>query len=247
MNPQRLLEQFLGPQTNGAMKGKLQSAATALSTPGAKAGLAGLAAGGLLGLLAGSKKTRKIMGGIVGYGGAAALGAFAHRAYRKWQDQKPPTDQALPGGAMSGSVGHSASEASAPDRFSPSAAPASDGQPFELALVKAMIAAANADGHICEEERQAIVAHLSTLNLDVEDKSLVFDALFSPPPLAEIAQLANGVAQASEIYLVSRMLIDPDNATERAYIDALARCLALPPTLVLELESQVSVQMSLAA
>ena len=41
--------------------------------------------GGILGLLLGSKKVRKMTGGLVGYGGAAAIGALAHKAYQNWQ------------------------------------------------------------------------------------------------------------------------------------------------------------------
>ena len=44
-----------------------------------------MAAGGLLGLLLGNKKARKMAGGVAGYGAAAALGALAFKAYQNWQ------------------------------------------------------------------------------------------------------------------------------------------------------------------
>ncbi len=275
MNPQSLLEQFLGPQSGAAANDKLRSATGALSGSSGKAALGGLAAGGLLGLLMGSKKTRKkvgkLAGGVVGYGGAAALGALAHSAYRKWQDQKAETASA---GAAHPAPGHAApaqrAPASAPPpqssyvggpsaapalatpaadevRFAPSAAVGRDGRPFELALVRAMISAANADGHLCEEERKTIFSHMSSLNLDADDKSFVFEALMSPSSLEEIAGLADGVEQATEIYLVSRMAIDVDDPAERVYLDTLAQRLALPPELVAELEKQVTAQTTVAA
>ena len=64
LDPKRLIEQML----NGL--------------GGAQGFAGGAAAGGLLGLLLGNKKMRKAGGGVLGYGGAAVLGALAHRAYR---------------------------------------------------------------------------------------------------------------------------------------------------------------------
>lgn len=255
MNPQALLDQLLGSQTTAAAGEKLRSASNSLSSPNAKVALGGVAAGGLLGLLLGNKKARKkvgkLAGGVVGYGGAAALGALAHRAYQNWQQQKSQPAQAAPAHPPYTPT----SPAPAPNgtlppiepRFDPAANIGNDGRPFALTLVRAMIAAANADGHICEEERKTILAHLSALQLDEDDKSFVFEALMSPSTMDEIADLANGPEQATEVYLVSRMAIDPDDPAEQAYLDSLARRLALDPALVAELESQVKAQISVAA
>ncbi len=251
MNPQKLLDQFLGPQAGAEPGGNAPAASGGLGGLTGATGLAGgLAAGGLLGLLVGNKKARKtvgkLAGGAVGLGGAAALGALAHHAYRKWQDQKAQTPPAaFQGGATNGHAitnTNSAASLPAPDqeRFNPSAITGRDGRPFELALVKAMIAAANADGHICGDERQTIVTHVSALPLEDDEKAFVFDALMSPPTLHEIAGLADGPEQAAELYLASRLAIDPDLPAERAYLDGLARNLALPTELVEALESQAA-------
>ena len=248
MNPQALLGQFLGPDTGAAAGDKLQSATNALSSPNAKVALGGVAAGGLLGLLVGSKKARKtagkLAGGVVGYGGAAALGALAHRAYQKWQDQKAAPASQRPAASAVPAV-----SAPTPTRaaFNPTRIVGADGRPFALTLVRAMIAAANADGHICAEERKTILAHLETLELEDGDKAFVFEALMHPLSVGEIADLANGAEQATEIYLASRLAIDPDNPSERQYLDDLARHLVLPPDLAAELEMQVRAQEPIAA
>ena len=121
MNPQKLLEQFLGPNVLGGLGGQQQGGSVpatresqgsaparggigelisgvlggggqpaqgggslgGFSMPGGSLG--GFAAGGLLGVLLGQKKIRNMAGGLLGYGGAAALGALAHRAYQNWQ------------------------------------------------------------------------------------------------------------------------------------------------------------------
>lgn len=239
MNPQSLLEQFLGPDAARSAGGMMDQARGKLANSGMGGVAGGLAAGGVLGLLLGNKKARKsvgkLAGGAVGYGGAAVLGALAYKAYQNWQAGKQvpqvgaqPAPAALP---------------SAPppegSKFLPETAPASDGRPFELALVLAMIAAANADGHIGPDEQKTIFDRVGQLPLDAEDKGFVFDALAAPPSLKDIAGLAQGPEQAAELYLASRLAIDPDHPMEQAYLEALASRLALPAELVQHLEGQV--------
>src|SRR5690606_42129998 len=49
-----------------------------------------LAAGGLLAMLIGSKKGRRMAGSLVTYGGAAALGLLAYRAFRQLPEGRKP-------------------------------------------------------------------------------------------------------------------------------------------------------------
>ena len=259
MTPQGLLEQFLGPNAAQSAGGAMQNAKGKLANSGLGGVAGGLAAGGLLGVLLGNKKARKkvgkLAGGAVAYGGAAALGALAYRAYQNWQSgqnsgqqapqQVPPSapqsfppSQAAP--QPTAQTAALPSEPPAGSKFLPATAPASDGKPFELALVMAMIAAANADGHIDAEEQRNIFDRVGELPLDAEDKAFVFDSLGNPPSLQDLAALANGPEQAAELYLASRLAIDPDHPGEQAYLEALASRLSLPAELVTHLESQVA-------
>jgi len=255
MNPQSILEQFLGPDVGRSAGGAVQSAKGKLANSGLGGVAGGLVAGGLLGLLIGNKKARKtagkLAGGAVAYGGAAALGALAYRAYQNWQAGQQPGQQApqeVPPSTPPSSVpGQGAapaattpSEPPAGLKFLPATAPARNGKPFELALVMAMIAAANADGHIDADEQRHIFERVGELPLEAEDKAFVFDALGSPPSLQDIVGLADGPEQAAELYLASRLAIDPDHPGEQAYLEALASRLSLPGELVTHLESQVA-------
>ena len=241
MDPQRLLDQFLGPGTGQKAAGAAQAAKGKLASSGLGGVAGGLAAGGLLGVLIGNKKARKKMGklagGVVGYGGAAALGALGYRAYQNWQagKQAPQTQPAAVPQTAPGLPAELPPEGS---KFLPASAPARDGKPFELALVLAMIGAANADGHIGPDEQRAIFDQVGQMPLDAEDKAFVFDALSSPPGLQDIANLAEGPEQAAELYLASRLAIDPDHPAEQAYLEALAGRLALPSELVAHLDGQ---------
>ena len=246
MNAQSLLEQFLGQDTMRTAGGAVESAKGKLANSGMTGIAGGVAAGGLLGLMLGSKKARKtvgkVAGGVVGYGGAAALGALAYRAYQNWQSGQAAPQASAPAAPAGQAVPPQAAPEAPPagSKFLPATAPASDGKPFELALVTAMIAAANADGHIDQDEQKLIFERVGALPLDAEDKGFVFDALGNPPSLQDVAGLAEGPEQAAELYLASRLAIDPDHPMEQAYLEALAHRLSLPPELVAQLEAQVA-------
>lgn len=217
----RLLNQFMGAS----------SGATPGMNPGAGGGdlMKGAAVGGILGLLLGSKKARKMAGGLVGYGGAAAAGALAFKAYQNWQQGKQAT---------TAPVATSADVNDVDPRFLPASID-STGQDFSLTLMTAMISAAKADGHIDATEQAAIFEHVDKLSLDAESKAVVFDLLRQPVNIDALVNAVRGVEQASEVYLVSRMAIDVDHPAERAYVEALAHRLQLPAELVAHLDHQV--------
>ena len=246
MNPEGLLAQFLGPDMGQRVGGAVQVGKEKLAGSGLAGVAGGVAAGGLLGILLGSKKARKsagrIAGGVVGYGGAAALGALAYRAYQNWQSGRPAPRNTHQNAGHNVPAAQPLGAVPAESKFLPAAAPGSNGRPFELAMVMAMIAAANADGHIGPDEQKSIFERVGELPLDAEDKAFVFDALATPPSLQDIASLAGGPEQAAELYLVSRLAIDPDHPMEQAYLEALASRLSLPRELVDHLESQVAAQ-----
>lgn len=264
MNTQKLLEQFLGPNAlsnfggnqpagkspsgsdpqgrpqaasstgigdliSGAM-GSLAGRQSSGGTFGLSRGtIGGVAAGGLLGVLLGTKKGRKMATGAIGYGGVAALGALAYRAYQNWQDGQKVSE------APAATAADTPQEGS---RFA--AVSGADGQPFALALIRAMIAAANADGHIGADEQKQIFDAANRGGLDAEDKAFIFDALQDPLSPDQIAALAVNEEQATELYLAARLAIDPDHPDEKAFLHALSRALKLQPDLVSHLEAQVA-------
>ena len=246
MGLNQLFDQFVGgsqdagnPSQNNGGLGAITNA-----IPGGMMG--GLAAGGLLGVLVGNKKVRKsagkLAGSAVGLAGAAALGAVAFNAYKNWQEGKPAGTQLETPAAPPSShaaLGVPSIPAAEARNFDPETNVGKDGQPFQLTLIKAMIAAANADGHIDADEQRTVYEAVQKMQLDAEDKAIVFDILQNPPSLETIVTLSNGLEQASEIYLVSRMAIDPDHPSEKAYLSDLAAKLGLPDGLVLHLEGQM--------
>ena len=233
-----LLDRFLSPgaavplgtpaaPTQGGLG---ETARATLGRMGGAGGLVGAAAvGGLLGALTGGKKRKG--GGMLSHGGAALLGALAERAWQNWQAGQPPAAAPVAGPADAAAV---------EPRFLPAATPAAGGEPFELALVRAMIGAAAADGHIDAAERARIFDHVEKAGLDAEAKAFVFEALDRGASVAEVAAAAATPEQAAEIYLVSRLAMEPDTPAERAYLAALAHRLRLEPDLVAHLDRQVA-------
>ncbi len=230
LDAKNLLEQFLGPNAGNTLRQAGGNAKQQLDTMGMGGFGGGAVVGGLLGLMLGGKKMKKMAKGVVGYGGAAAAGALAYKAYQNWQQGKA---------AATAPVATPADYSNVDPRFLPETAPAADGQPFQLALIKAMIGAAKADGHIDAEEQKSLFEQVEKMGLDAESKAFVFDALTQPVDIAAIAASARGMEQATEIYLVSRMAIDVDHPAERAYLQALSHRLNLPAELVAHLDHQL--------
>jgi uncharacterized membrane protein YebE (DUF533 family) len=213
MNLQSLLDQILGA---GA------SAAPTRSGTDGKSGHAnfgtGMLAGGVLGLLLGDKRVRKFGGKALTYGGAAALGALAFRAYSNWQQQKA-----------------AAGAAPAPQAAQFLPAPAED---HSRAVLKALIAAAKSDGHIDARERGLIEEKLASLADDPALRSWIDQEVARPLDPAEVAAAAPSMEVASEMYLVSVLAVDAESFMERAYLDALATQLKLPAELRAQLETE---------
>jgi uncharacterized membrane protein YebE (DUF533 family) len=231
MNPQNMLNQFLGqsnqasppsraPQGIAAGIGNLAS-----KIPGGLLG--GAAAGGVMALLVGNKSARKFVGKAASYGGAAVLGGLALKAYENWQQ-----GSAAP--ASSNSNMQSAGMQQEETFSIPEQQPAD----FDLYLVKAMIAAARADGHIDADEQQRIFKAVDQMDLSRETKALLFDLLNKSISVEEIASGANGLEQKTELYLASCLAINPDHPSEQVHLEKLALALQLPAGLAEHLQSQ---------
>lgn len=226
-----LLDQFLGGNAGTGLRNAGNQARDGLNRMSGAGGFAtGAAAGGLLGVLLGNKKARKMAGNVAVYGGAAALGLLAYKAFRNWQAGQ---------NAASAQPASPAEAAQVEPKYLPAAAPAADGQPFELALVRAMVASAKADGHVDAAEQHRLFSEIERIGLDAEAKAWVFDLLARPVSLAEVAGAAANEEQAAEIYLAARLGVDPDHPAEKAFLEALSARLQLPADLIAHLDRQV--------
>ncbi|MGL4918902.1 MAG: tellurite resistance TerB family protein, partial [Aeromonas allosaccharophila] len=183
-----------------------------------KGQMQGALAGGALGLLLGNKKVRKYGGKAAAVGGAAALGGLAYKLYQDWQAQQSAPAQ--PTHPISGLEGNALDARAA-------------------LLVRAMVAAARADGHIDGAERQKIQQYLTEQGQS--DVARWIDAELARPldPHA-LAREVTDMELATEVYLASLLAIEVDHFMERGYLDELARALKLDDNLKGSIERQVA-------
>lgn len=235
MSLNNILNQFLGSSSatpdsgNTSSTGVGQSVSNLVSgIPGGLAG--GAAAGGIMALLMSNKSARKYAGKAAKLGGAAVLGGLAFKAFQNWRDNNP-TGQVAP--AMPSAPTDEANFHQQAIGHSP------QGQEvFELTMVKAMIAAAKADGHIDSQEQKRIFDAVDKLDLSAEHKATVFDCLRKDITVQELTQNMHSTEMKAEIYLASCLVIDPDHPAERAHLDDLGQALNLPQELLQQLEWQ---------
>lgn len=177
----------------------------------------GVAATGLLSLLMGKKGFGS---NALQMGSMAALGALAYNAWKNYQG-----GQAAPASAAQG-------------QFIPAEerSQAQTAQASEL-TIKAMIAAAAADGRIDTAESSAILAQIGTEN--AEARAWLEQQIHNPPtPQSLAAEVGNDPALAAEIYLASRIVCGDLERKEIVYLHELAEALHLDDALVEKLEHQ---------
>jgi uncharacterized membrane protein YebE (DUF533 family) len=215
----------------------------------AMAGGGGFAAGLATSMLMG-KSGRKMMGKAAKYGAVAAVGGLAYHAWNQHR-QKQAGAQAQAGqaqvqaaapaqGGAAGSVpAIEADYDAAPESSAFLPAPSDEAAQDALgkAMVRAMIAAAKADGKIDAEEKAAIFERLNAMDLDGEAKAFVFDELSAPLDINAVVAGADTPEHAAEIYAASLVAIEADTPAEKAYLQMLAARLELAPDLVAEIHA----------
>lgn len=235
MNTSDLLEQLLRGQASAGQQGGASAGGGLGGLLGGLLGGGGVSGGGSpaggLGGLGG------LLGGLLGGGGAlgggtqrrsggtnyaalASLGMMAFQAYQAWQR----------------------SQASAAPQQTPQTADLLSGPQVEEhshAVLRALIAAAKADGRIDESEKHLISSEIGKHTNDPNLQQWLDDEVAKPLDPTEVAQAAqNDPAMAAEMYLASVMLVDDQQDAERNYLDELAAALQIDPELQVHLEQQ---------
>ncbi|NLR99553.1 tellurite resistance TerB family protein [Rhizobium sp. P38BS-XIX] len=230
IDARKLLDQFLGSQVPG-MQGTVKDKATqainlARDNPMATSAIAGV--------LLGTKTGRQIAGNALTLGGLAAIAGLGYQAYKNYRDgnQPQPSPESAP---------------QAQPQFLPpptdsgfSTAPAATSNDFTLSLVRAMIAAARADGHIDDTERQRILGKVQEAGVGSEAEAFFQRELANPVDLDAIVAAAQTEEQRVQVYTASRLAIEPDSRAERGYLDLLAGRLGLADALVDHIEATVA-------
>ena len=171
-------------------------------------------------MLGGATGTRPAQGrsGGMNYAALASLGMAAFQAYQAWQRQQATAPQQA---------------FQTVDQLDGTAAEA-----HSHAVLRALIAAAKADGRIDEQEQALISSELGRHTDDPQLQQWLDAEVAKPLDAADFAEFASDPAVAAEVYLASVMLVDDQQDAERNYLDDLAGQLHIDPQLQLHLEQQ---------
>ena len=180
------------------------------------------AAGGLGGLVLGTQTGRAIAGSAARIGALALIGGLAYKAFQNYQAGKPLITGASP----------------------PEAAPAGSG--FETAAVtnesathyiRAMIAAAAADGRIDGAEQAKIIASLKQGGVDSGAEEFLANELNNPATAQSLADSVESPEEAIQLYTAARIAIEPDSPHEKQFLGALASALGIDAKLAAHIEA----------
>ncbi len=174
-------------------------------------------------LILGSRSGRSIATTAAKLGAIALIGSLAHRAYQTYtQGQGPSASRNM------------------------LMAPAPEGSGFEegavtndaaMTYVRAMIAAAAADGRFDEREQERILGSLRGSGLGDKAEAFLAAEVANPASVDDLAALVSTPEEAMQVYTAARLVIEPGTEAENEFLQALAGRLGIDPTLASHIDS----------
>ena len=188
---------------------------------------AGAAAGGLGAVVLGTHAGRTVAMSAAKIGALALIGGLAYKAYQNYANGQPIINSA-----------HMLEEA----------APAGSG--FEAAAVtnasaqlyiKAMIAAAAADGRVDDREYATILGDLKGSGAQGDAaKAFMAEQMKSPATVDELSQACETDEQRVQVYTAARLAVTPDGGAEDAFLADLAEKLGIDAKLAAHIDAAAS-------
>lgn len=177
---------------------------------------AGAAAGGLGGLVLGTRAGRSLASGAVKIGALAMIGGLAYKAMQNYQAGKPLiTGATTPVAPPAGSG------------FEPAAVT----NDAAMHYIQAMIAAAAADGRIDAVEHERLVSSLTQAGLGSDAEAFLAKELNNPRSVDELAASVQSPQEALQLYTAARIAVADNSPAEKQFLAALAAALGLDPKL----------------
>jgi uncharacterized membrane protein YebE (DUF533 family) len=225
-----------GPGAGGGFGSGLGGGAGAGYGGGGAGGVGGAGMGGMLG---------QVLGGLFGGGGAPARapsgggGVLGQVLGAALGSGRPGAGSGL--GGMAGTALISALAAALLNRGGGAAAltpqraveaqmqaDPETARHTALLLIRAMIAAAKADGQIDAEEQRRILGKLKEAGADAAACAFVEQEIARPSSIDDLIAGIPDRMTAAQVYMASLFAIDVDTEAEKTYLATLARRLGLP-------------------
>jgi uncharacterized membrane protein YebE (DUF533 family) len=181
------------------------------------------AAAGAGGAIFGTRAGRAVAGSAIKIGALALIGGLAYKAFQNYQAGKPlVTGETLAEAAPQGSG------------FEPAAVTNESAALY----IRAMIAAAAADGRIDNAEQAKIVGALKQAGADAEAEEFIANELNNPASVEDLAGAVNTPEEAVQLYTAARIAIEPDSGAEKQFLGGLAAALGIDNKLAAHIDAQ---------
>lgn len=174
--------------------------------------------GGLAGALFGGKRSNGINGGVVNSAGGGGLGSIIKGALLAgggamlWNKYKDRIRENVSGDP---NVRRTVTANSIPEERAER-------------MVRALVYAVKADGHVDEDEKSAIAAEVNKLGLGETANQVVQSAMNEQIDPEKLARGVVDEEEALQIFTVSCAAVNIDSFMERNYLTALAQALHIP-------------------
>ncbi len=180
----------------------------------APGGMGGLLGAGAIGAILGQILPK----GAVNTAGLAGIGAIAWNFYKKWAQQQ-----------TAGQTEQANSQGSGWDDLFGETRQASKtvADPTGMLLLRAMIFAAKADGHLDDIEQGRIEMMLQQMYPGQDVSALLAHFTRETVDPAVLAREVQTREQGEDLYRLSCLIVDVDNYMERTYLNGLAQALGL--------------------
>lgn len=234
-DPKQLLDQFLGGQGGNGQRNDQRSASPWDDQRGQGGGMMGrvgdyarnnpLLTGGVAGGLAGLLLGKGFGGDIVKYGGMAVIGGLAYKAYSNYQQGAAAAPESLSHQRLAAPPAGSGFEAETVS------------QDLAKTMLKAMVAAASADGRIDPAEHAKLVAGFGGESMPQAARDFLAREIASPATIEAIAAGVTSDEAAVQVFTAARITVDPDQGAEHAFLGNLADALGLDAGLVAHIDA----------
>ena len=184
-------------------------------------------AGGLGAVVLGSKTGRGAVMSAAKLGALALIGGLAYKAYQNYSQGKPVIGAGfMPEQAPSGSG------------FEPQAIT----NDAAVLYIRAMIAAAAADGRIDAAEQQKILGGLKQAGVEQGAREFLQNEIQNPATADQLAAACQSGEQAVQVFTAARIAIDLDTNEENDFLVDLATKLGIDGKLAQHIDAAASAQ-----
>ncbi len=186
-------------------------------------------AGGLGAVVLGTRTGRSAAMGAAKLGALALIGGLAYKAYQNYSQGRPMLNTAS---------GFAAEQAPSGSGFEPQAVT----NDTAVLYIRAMIAAAAADGRIDPAEQQKIMGALSQAGVEKEAQDFIAQEIQNPATADQLAAACQSDEQAVQVFTAARIAIDLDTNEENDFLSDLATKLGIDAQLAQHVDAAANAQ-----